>query len=127
MSSRLFLTCTASLAIAGIGLVAARQSALSQPVLGTRSVKVLDVDGLKFKDLNKNGKLDTYEDWRKPVDARVDDLVSRMTLEEKAGLMVSPTLTMGRTARSTRKRARCRIHSAAPLSRGPCRAPRMRC
>jgi beta-glucosidase len=64
-------------------------------VLGTRTVKVIDVAGLKFKDLNKNGRLDTYEDWRTPVDARVDDLVAQMTLEEKAGLMVGPTLTMG--------------------------------
>ena len=82
-------------AAAAIGLVSARQPTPSQPVLGTRTVKVLEVGGLKFKDLNKNGKLDVYEDWRKPVDARADDLVSQMTLEEKAGLMVSPTLTMG--------------------------------
>ena len=35
-----------------------------QPVLGTRSVKIIEVTRLKFKDLNKNGKLDGYEDWR---------------------------------------------------------------
>ena len=33
-------------------------------------VKILTVDGLAFKDLNKNGKLDSYEDWRKPVAER---------------------------------------------------------
>lgn len=32
------------------------------------------VDGLKFKDLNGNGQLDVYEDWRQDVDARVKDL-----------------------------------------------------
>jgi len=95
MASRLFFVSAALVAAAGIGLVSARQAVPSQPVLGTRSVKVLDVGGLRFKDLNKNGTLDAYEDWRKPVDARVDHLVSQMTLEEKAGLMVSPTLTMG--------------------------------
>ena len=58
-----------------------------QPVLGARSSRLLDVDGLTFKDLNKNGRLDPYEDWRLPVDRRVADLLSRMTLEEKAGLM----------------------------------------
>jgi beta-glucosidase len=73
----------------------ARPAKGAQPVLGTRSVAVLSVDGLKFKDLNRNGRLDPYEDWRQPLDARVTDLVGRMTLEEKAGLMVSPTLPMG--------------------------------
>ena len=66
-----------------------------QPVLGARVVDILRVDGALFKDLDKNGKLDPYEDWRRPVAERVDDLVSRMTLEEKAGLMVGPSLPMG--------------------------------
>lgn len=66
-----------------------------QPVLGSRSVRLLQADGLTFKDLNKNGRLDPYEDWRQPLDTRVNDLVGQMTLEEKAGLMVSPTLPMG--------------------------------
>jgi len=37
--------------------------------------------------LNGNGQLDPYEDWRLPVAQRVEDLLSRMTLAEKAGLM----------------------------------------
>ncbi|MBM4458115.1 MAG: glycoside hydrolase family 3 protein [Chloroflexi bacterium] len=40
-----------------------------------------------FRDLNKNGQLDPYEDPRQPVAARVADLLGQMTLEEKAGLM----------------------------------------
>src|SRR5215213_6954931 len=40
-----------------------------------------------FRDLNKNGKLDPYEDPRRPIDERVEDLLAQMTLEEKAGLM----------------------------------------
>jgi beta-glucosidase len=47
----------------------------------------LTVDGSLFKDLNGNGQLDPYEDWRLPVAQRVEDLLSRMTLAEKAGLM----------------------------------------
>lgn len=47
---------------------------------------ILDVDGLKFKDLNNNGVLDPYEDWREDVDVRIKDLYDQMTLEEKAGL-----------------------------------------
>jgi beta-glucosidase len=58
-----------------------------QPVLGTRSVSVIEKNGLQFKDLNKNGELDLYEDWRLTADERAEDLLSRMMLEEKAGLM----------------------------------------
>ena len=67
----------------------------SQPELGAKVVRILEVDGLRFKDLNKNGRLDIYEDWRRPVEERVKDLVSQMTVEEKAGMMVGPTLPMG--------------------------------
>jgi beta-glucosidase len=67
----------------------------AQPVIGARSKPVLELGGLQFKDSNGNGKLDAYEDWRKPVEARVDDLVQRMTLEEKAGLMLIETLNAG--------------------------------
>ena len=46
---------------------------------------ILDVDGLKFKDMNKNGTLDAYEDWRKTIPERVDNLISQMNDEELAG------------------------------------------
>ena len=48
---------------------------------------ILEVDGLKFKDLNKNGTLDVYEDWRVDTDTRVADLISQMTVEEEVGLL----------------------------------------
>lgn len=48
---------------------------------------LITVDGYTFRDLNKNGKLDVYEDSRQPIDARVRDILSQMTLEEKAGMM----------------------------------------
>ena len=67
----------------------------AQPEIGARVAKVLRVDGLLFKDLDKNETLDAYEDWRRPIDERVNDLVARMQLEEKAGLMVGPSLQMG--------------------------------
>src|SRR5690349_10344286 len=44
-------------------------------------------NGFRFRDLNKNGKLDVYEDPRQPVEARVEDLLGQMTIEEKAGLL----------------------------------------
>ncbi|CAD5270884.1 MULTISPECIES: glycoside hydrolase family 3 protein [unclassified Imperialibacter] len=40
-----------------------------------------------YRDLNKNGKMDVYEDSSAPVEERVSDLLAQMTIEEKAGLM----------------------------------------
>lgn len=51
-------------------------------------VKILTVNGTKFKDLNKNGKLDKYEDWRLSADERAKDLASKLSVEEIAGLML---------------------------------------
>ena len=34
---------------------------------------ILDIDGFQFRDLNKNGKLDVYEDSRQSVEARVEN------------------------------------------------------
>src|SRR5260221_3817100 len=49
--------------------------------------KTIVTDGFSFRDLNKNGKLDGYEDKRQDLESRVSDLLSQMTLEEKAGTM----------------------------------------
>ncbi|WP_312369552.1 glycoside hydrolase family 3 protein [Lachnoclostridium sp.] len=51
-------------------------------------ISILEVDGFAFKDLNKNGVLDPYEDWRLPIEERIDDLSSKMSKEEIAGLML---------------------------------------
>lgn len=51
-------------------------------------VKLLTVKGLAFKDLNKNGELDPYEDWRLSSDERAKDLASKMSVEQIAGLML---------------------------------------
>lgn len=68
------------------------QSAPSQPVISSRVAPVVTVAGGRFRDLNRNGTVDPYEDWRLPVAARVADLVSKMTVAEKAGLMVHASL-----------------------------------
>lgn len=62
-----------------------------QPELRATSAKIILVDGYQFKDLNKNGKLDKYEDWRLPVETRANDLLGKMTVEEKAGMMLIST------------------------------------
>ena len=66
----------------------------TQPELGARKVDILTQGKYQFKDLNKNGKLDPYEDWRLPMEQRIADLVSQMTLEEKAGLMFHPNIAV---------------------------------
>lgn len=70
------------------------QKSHSQPELEARNSELLSVDGYQFKDLNKNGALDTYEDWRRPTAERVEDLVGKMTLEEKVGFMLISSVSM---------------------------------
>lgn len=65
-----------------------------QADLETRNIPLLTVDGLKFKDMNKNGQLDPYEDWRLDSEARARDLTTRMTAEEKAGAMMHGTIVL---------------------------------
>ena len=60
------------------------------PTLGVKVKKILTIDGNTYKDLNANGKLDHYENWQLSHDDRARDLVSQMTLEEKAGLLMIP-------------------------------------
>ena len=71
-----------------------RKAIKPQPVLGTRSVNIIEKKGLQFKDLNKNGELDPYEDWRLPDSSRIADLLGQMTLEEKVGLLFHPNIAV---------------------------------
>ncbi|NYE04402.1 beta-glucosidase [Bacillus niacini] len=61
------------------------------PTLGYSTisgVKIIEKDGLFFKDLNKDGIIDKYEDWRLSPEERAKDLASKMTIEQIAGLML---------------------------------------
>ena len=51
-------------------------------------VAILTVDGYAFKDLNRNGELDVYEDWRHGAEQRAEDLAAQLTIEEIAGMML---------------------------------------
>jgi beta-glucosidase len=51
-------------------------------------VRLLTVKGFAFKDLNKNGQLDKYEDWRLSPEERAKDLASKLSIEQIAGLML---------------------------------------
>jgi beta-glucosidase len=78
------------LSIAGLSQSTPKKK-ITQPVLGHRSAALLTVDGFQFKDLNKNGKLDKYEDWRLSNEERTKDLLSKMSIEEKVGFMLIST------------------------------------
>ena len=66
-----------------------------QPNLEVRVKNIIEVDGLKFKDLNNNGKLEPYEDWRLSPKERAENLVSLMNIDEKVGMMLINTRKMG--------------------------------
>ena len=51
-------------------------------------VSLIEQDGLYFKDLARTGKLLPHEDWRLDSRTRAEDLASRLSLEEIAGLML---------------------------------------
>jgi len=70
-----------------------RASSENLALLG-KEAPVLTIDGYQFRDLNKNGMLDVYEDSREAIEDRVDDLVSQMNIEEKAGMMFAHFLAM---------------------------------
>jgi beta-glucosidase len=74
------------------GVVHARPGQTTmQPAIGAREKPVLTLGAQRFHDLNGDGKLQPYEDWRLSPERRTADLLSRMTLEEKAGLLVHGT------------------------------------
>ncbi len=52
-----------------------------------KSALIKSDEGITFRDLNHNGRLDLYEDPRQPIEVRVEDLLAQMTLEEKAGML----------------------------------------
>jgi len=61
------------------------------PSLGyspSSGVQILTRGGRAFKDLNRNGRLDTYEDWRKDPLVRAKDLASQLSIDEIAGMML---------------------------------------
>lgn len=68
--------------------------AAQQPEVKATVKNIIEVDGLQFKDLNDNGKLDVYEDWRADIDDRVEGLLDQMTIEEKIGQMFHSSMAV---------------------------------
>ena len=73
------------------GAVAEEATVYQQPTLNPRVKSIIEADGYQFIDLNGNGSLDVYEDWRLDADTRAADLVSQMTVREKIAQMQHPT------------------------------------
>lgn len=88
------LSLAAAVALTGslaVGPAFAQEERYQQPTLNPHVKSVMEVDGYQFIDLNSNGELDVYEDWRQDADTRAADLVSQMTVREKISQMQHPT------------------------------------
>ncbi|WP_219818326.1 glycoside hydrolase family 3 protein [Clavibacter michiganensis] len=86
----------AALALGTAGLPAAGAAAepAAQPELESAgAAPIITVDGLRFRDLDKDGTLTPYEDWRLSSGERAADLVARMSPGERAGLLMHASLT----------------------------------
>ena len=84
-------------ALALLGACALPAHAQTQPGKAATAVvksypgeRFITVGQLKFRDFNKNGKLEIYEDYRQPMEKRVQDLLSKMTVQEKVAQLESP-------------------------------------
>lgn len=65
------------------------------PVIGVTVKPVIEQDGLFFKDLNGDGKLTTYKDWRKSPEERAQSLAEDLSVDEKIGLLFLNSWKMG--------------------------------
>ena len=88
------LSLAAAVALTGslaVGPAFAQEERYQQPTLNPHVKSIMEADGYQFIDLNSNGELDVYEDWRQDADTRAADLVSQMTVREKISQMQHPT------------------------------------
>lgn len=71
-----------------------RRDAAKTMALAGPEVPTLTIDGHTFRDLNKNGSLDVYEDTRAEQEDRINDLIGQMKPAEKAGILFAHFLPM---------------------------------
>ena len=91
-TKRMISLVLAALLVLGLLPAALAEETPVQPVLAARVKDIIEVDGYQFKDLNDNGELDPYEDWRLTPEERADNLLSLMDLDMKATQMAHLTL-----------------------------------
>ncbi len=66
------------------------------PVIGTVSRKVIEKDGLYFKDLDGSGEFKDYDDWRLPPEKRAESYVKTLTVKEKVAQLFISDWDMGK-------------------------------
>ncbi len=66
------------------------------PTIGTVNRKVIEKDGLYFKDLDGSGELKVYNDWRLPAKERAEAYVKELTIKEKIAQLFISDWRMGK-------------------------------
>ena len=66
------------------------------PVVSTVSRKIIEKDGLYFKDIDGTGELSTVNDWRLPAEERAKAYAEMLTVEEKIGQLFISDWRMGK-------------------------------
>ena len=59
------------------------------PSIGVTTCGVIVKDGLYFKDMDNDGVLSPYEDWRLSHEERAKDMVKHLPLKQQAGLVLN--------------------------------------
>ena len=59
------------------------------PTIGVTTCGVIVRDGLYFKDMDNDGILSPYEDWRNDDETRAADMVAHLPLRQQAGLVLN--------------------------------------
>ena len=59
------------------------------PTIGVTTCGVIVKDGLFFKDMDNDGVLSPYEDWRNDHETRAADMVQHLPLHQQAGLVLN--------------------------------------
>src|ERR1700761_9495630 len=85
------------------------------PEVNAKSSLIRTTGDVTYRDLNKNGKMDVYEDAGQPVEKRVQDLLKQMTLEEKAGMMFYSATRTNRDGTIEEEPAKDFLSSISPV------------
>lgn len=80
-----------------------KENGAGEPVIGATAKNIIEADGKYFKDSNGNGSLDAYEDWRLDSQTRAEDLVTRMSVDDKIGMMFNNSRGLGKGKDKTDK------------------------
>ena len=91
-----------------------KTNVLAAPVLAESGL-IKTINGYTFRDLNKNGKLDIYEDAREPIEKRIKDLLGKMTIEEKAGMMFYSPVRVNKDGTIEEEKATDFLSSISPI------------